>query len=361
MQILKLEQGSPEWNAHRAKSRNASEAAAMLGLSKRQTRNELLRQKATGDSKTVSAETQMLFDRGHASEAAATRNVEALIDDTLYPATATDNDGYLSASFDGITADESTTWENKLYNNELATYINANNDLPDTHWPQVEQGFLVSGAQRCIFTLCDEDGNIEAQLEYLPRIDRQHRIIAGWKQFQADLANYQHTEVVAVPVAANIEALPALVVQLEGKVVSSNLTAFKESALTFIKGINTDLQTDQHFADADQMVKFCKDGEDRLELVKSQALAQTASIDELFRTIDTISAELRAKRLELDRLVKARKETIRGDIVQGGGKALAEHIAALNARLGKPYMPTIAADFPGVVKNKRTPLITLMS
>jgi predicted phage-related endonuclease len=46
-------------------------------------------------------------------------------------------------------------------------------------------------------------------------------------------------------------------------------------------------------------------GEKRLALVKSQALAQTASIDELFRTIDALKEEMRSKRLTLDKLVKA--------------------------------------------------------
>ena len=42
MQIVQLTQGSPEWHAHRAKHFNASDAAAMLGISPYMSRDELL-------------------------------------------------------------------------------------------------------------------------------------------------------------------------------------------------------------------------------------------------------------------------------------------------------------------------------
>ena len=41
-------QGSAEWHALRARHFTASEASAMLGVSKYQTRDELLHQKHTG-------------------------------------------------------------------------------------------------------------------------------------------------------------------------------------------------------------------------------------------------------------------------------------------------------------------------
>jgi hypothetical protein len=148
--------------------------------------------------------------------------------------------------------------------------------------------------------------------------------------------------------------LPALIVQVEGRVVSSNLAIFREAASTFIANIKTDLQTDVDFANAEQTVKFCKEGEERLEVVKAQALSQTASIDELFRTVDQISAELRAKRLELDKLVKARKDAIRIEIMQAGRDVFTEYMNTLNKRIGKAYMPILAPDFAGAMKGLKT-------
>jgi hypothetical protein len=94
--------------------------------------------------------------------------------------------------------------------------------------------------------------------------------------------------------------------------------------------------------------------EDRLAAAKQHALSQTASIDELFRTIDDISAEARRVRLELDKLVKARKDSIRAEIVADGRNAMADHIAALNKRIGKPLMPNVLVDFANAIKGKRT-------
>ena len=180
------------------------------------------------------------------------------------------------------------------------------------------------------------------------------RIEAGWKQFDEDLAAYQPSADAPVPVAAPIEGLPALTIRVEGRVLATNLDAFKTKAMDFIGKIKTDLSTDQDFADADNMGKFLKDGEDRLVLAKEQALAQTASIDELFRTIDLIRDEMRAKRLTLERLVKSRKDQIRVEIQAFGEADLAAHAAVLNERIGKTYMPVVRGEFAGAMKGLKT-------
>lgn len=119
-------------------------------------------------------------------------------------------------------------------------------------------------------------------------------------------------------------------------------------------GINRNLTTDQEFADAEKAVKWAKEVEQRLSAAKEHALSQTASIDQLFKTIDDISAEARRMRLELDKLVTNRKEAIRGEIVAAGQDQFRAHIDKLNDSLGRKLMPLIPADFGGVVKGKRT-------
>ena len=48
MIIHEVKQGSPEWHALRANTRNASEAPAMMGVSPYKSRSALVREKATG-------------------------------------------------------------------------------------------------------------------------------------------------------------------------------------------------------------------------------------------------------------------------------------------------------------------------
>jgi predicted phage-related endonuclease len=260
---------------------------------------------------------------------------------------------HISVSLDGITQGYDTTFEHKSLNKNLEAALDAGT-IPDMYHPQMEAGLMVSGATRCLF-MASRNGDMEtarhAWYESNPAL--RPRIIAACKQFAVDLANYQHVETVAAPVAATIEALPALFVQVEGKVLATNLDAFKLSAQKFIDGIKTELVNDQDFADADKMVKFLKDGEERLALAKSQALSQTASIDELFRTVDAISEQMKAKRLALDKLVKAEKENRRVEIVRGAQDAYMAHVDGLNKRIGD-FMPRIVPAFAESIKGLKS-------
>ena len=97
-----LVQGTPEWMEFRLTHHGASEAAAMLGLSKKVKRSELMLAKHTGVAKEFSAWVQeKVLDHGHEVEALARPLVEKLIGEPLYPVTM--SYGKLSASCDGLT------------------------------------------------------------------------------------------------------------------------------------------------------------------------------------------------------------------------------------------------------------------
>ena len=335
MIILNVQQGTPEWHAARATHDCASEAAAALGLSKTCTRSELMKIKHTGITPDVSEWTQkFLFDKGHEVEALARPIVAKILGEALHPVTGESDDGKLLASLDGFTMFGDTVWENKLLNPALRDFIIENNDLPDTHWPQCEHQLLVTDADRVYFTVSDGTEEGTTGIFYQSKPERTQRLIAGWSQFNKDLVSYEPPENNPAAVAEAIEELPALRVQLVGQVTSSNLATFKDTVLARIKAINTTLVTDADFVNADKMVKFLDDGEKRLELVKSQALSQTATIDELFRTIDGLKAEMRSKRLTLDKLVKSEKESRKAEIVDAASKELAAYISDLNERIG---------------------------
>ena len=101
-------------------------------------------------------------------------------------------------------------------------------------------------------------------------------------------------------------------------------------------------------------MKWCREVETRIEAAKAHALSQTASIDELFRTLDDIAAESRRVRLDLEKLVRGRKEEIRTAIVVDAQRALAKHLATLSAEC-EPFTVTgVIADFGGAIKGKRS-------
>lgn len=352
MIIHQVVQGEESWHALRREYWPASEAPAMLGVSKYQTRTQLLQAKKSGITPEIDPATQRLFDQGHATEALARPIVERIIGEDLYPVVGTR--GNLLASLDGIDMLETVVFEHKMLNQSLIEQIRAG-ELEPHYWAQLEQQLYVSGAERAIFVCSDGTEENLHWLEYRPVPGRIEQILAGWKQFEEDLAAFE-PQAPAEPAAVGRapEHLPALHIEVTGMVKASNLQAFREHAVAVFGGISRDLQTDQDFANAESTVKWCKGVEEKLEAAKQHALSQTASIDELFRTIDEISESARATRLELDKLVKARKEARRLEIKQGAEQALAAHISAINQRLGKVQLPAIAADFAGAIKGKRT-------
>ncbi|WP_315707582.1 YqaJ viral recombinase family protein [Brenneria uluponensis] len=354
MQIINVQQGTPDWHALRAKYFTASEAPVMMAASTKMRRDELLAMKATGTEREISDWVQKnLFDKGHEQENSARSIIEELINDELFPATGIDDDGRLLASFDGITMMEDTLFEHKMWNTSLAEHVR-NKALPAEYYWQLEQQLLVSGAGHVIFTVSDGTPDNLVWMDYQPVAGRAESLIAGWNQFEQDLQNYSAPVINELPQGKAIMRLPALLVEIEGTVKQSNLAVYQGQALAFIRAINTDLSTDQDFADAEETVKFCEKAEKELDLIKQQALSQTEQIDLLFRTIDTLREEMRGKRLELTRLVKSRKDEIRADIITAAKAALADHITALNAQLAVVTLPVVTADFIAAIKGKKT-------
>ena len=363
MKTHSLLQGSPQWHSHRLTHFNASDAPAMMGCSQYKTRTQLLHEMATGQVPDVDAATQRRFDDGHRFEALARPVAEKIIGMDLYPVTG--SEGKLSASFDGLTMCETTAFEHKTLNAELRNAMTSwkrdipvlDRDFPAMYRIQMEQQLMVSGAERCLFMASSWNGDElveERHAWYCSDQELRSAILQGWIQFAIDLENYVPEASEAKPIGRSPETLPALHIEVTGMVTASNLAEYKAHALAVFAGINRDLVTDGDFANAESTVKWCGDIETRLAAAKQHALSQTASIDELFKTIDDISAEARATRLELDKLVKNRKDSIRSDIVTGARNAMAAHITALNARIGRPLMPNVVVDFAGVIKGKRT-------
>lgn len=366
MQTHKLIQGGHEWAAHRAQHLNASDAPAMLGCSPYKTRSELLREIATRLTAEVDPATQRRFDDGHRFEALARPLAEEIIGEALAPVVG--SDGELSASFDGLTLMEDTAWEHKSLNDELRNCIPAGDlgagdtevggGLPLHYRVQMEQQCMVAGCERVLFTASKWDGDTlieERHCWYYPDSELRSKIVAGWRQFATDLANYKPETVAAPVVATPVESLPAVSVRVDGSLaVVSNLPKFGEMLREFIAKMPAKPSTDQEFADTDAACKALKKAEEALEAAEAGALGQIASVEEMTRMVADLRNLARTTRLASEKMVEARKTQIRTEQVHRGKDALAEHIAAMNARLGKPYIPAIAADFAGAIKGKKT-------
>ena len=358
LRILNLQQGTGEWLSHRAACLNASDAPAMIGVSKYRTRSDLIREKATGIQPEYDAGTLARFRAGHDAEASIRPHAEFIIGEPLYPVTGENdiNGLRLSASSDGLNMDGDIGWEHKSYNEELAASVRSG-VVPESHIWQIVQQHAVFGLKRTLFMVSDgTDQKCEFCWVEVSQ-DQIDQLIAGWKQFAEDVRNYNPANEAPAEVISGRapDMLPALHIEVAGMVTASNLAQFKATALTVFRGINTNLQTDQDFADAEKAVKFCKDAEERLDAAKAHALSQTASIDELFRTIDGIKDEAKSVRLKLDKLVKAEKENRKIEIVTQARGELESHIQSLNKRIGGRWMPyAVDSRFADSVKGLKS-------
>ncbi len=373
MKVHQLVQGSPEWLAHRASCFNASDAPAMLGCSPYETRAQLLQRLASGITPEVGAHTQRLFDDGHRFEELARPLAEEIIGEDLSRLVGSLDVGLsrpLGASYDGLTFSRSKAWEHKSLNNELRTAFAAIaagtpvvEALPKAYRVQKEQQLMLPGnaAEAVLFMASkwDDAGELieEHHCWYESDAALRAEILAGWKQLDVDLAAYVLPAATAEkPVAQAVTALPAVVVQVDGQLaVRDNFKTFEAALRDFLDNkLIRKPQSDQDFADLDLQIKALKKAEETLDAAEAAMLAQVAAVDDVKRAKDMLYQLARENRLAAEKVLKNRKEEIKAEVVAEGVGKFRTHMAALNERLGRPYMPQIPVDFAGCIKGLKT-------
>lgn len=332
---LNVAQGSSEWHAARAKCFNASEAPAMMGVSNYMTRSGLIKQKVTGITPEIDAATQRRFDDGHRVEALARPLAEAIIGEELFPIVATDDEGRLLASSDGATMLCNIGFEHKLWNQDIAAQVEEGN-VPDSHKWQLDQQIAVFGFDRIMFVCSDGTPDNFVYCWYTTTPERITQLYAGWDQFEKDMATYVHEEVKPTLVAESAKDLPAVIVQVSGSVsIVDNFSLFEIALRDFVENkLVRSPQTDQDFVDLDQQIKSLKKAEDALDAAEEQMIAQVASVDSMKRTKNMLHKLARDNRLIAERLLKAEKESRKGEIVTKARHDLVEHVDTLHKRLG---------------------------
>ena len=354
MEKINVQQGSGLWHQHRAAHFGASEAPAMMGLSQYISRTELLHHKSTGIAPEIDAATQCRFDEGHRAEELARGLAEAIIGDDLYPVVGTE--GKLSASFDGLTLDQSTAWEHKLLNNTLRA-VKDSADLPICYRIQMEQCLMLSGADRCLFSATKWDGDVLLEAKhvwYAPDFDLRSQILQGWTQFAIDLENYQHVEHAEMPKAEVCIELPALFVHARGEITEHNMEAFGVALTAKLAEVRAiALVTDQDFSNAKEAAKKFRETAKAIAMSKEAMLAQTETIGEAARKMDAWVKDLNGTALQLEKDVEREDKAKKEVMVLEGRQAYADHITALEAEI-KPIRITLAPpNFAESIKGKR--------
>lgn len=360
-QTLSLTQGTPEWHAHRAQHFNASDAPAMMACSPYKSRADLIKELATGLMAEVSPQTQRRFDDGHRYEALARPLAEEFIGQELFPVVGTN--GKFSASFDGITLMEDIAFEHKSLNNDLRDAMHegcTGTDLPLVYQVQMEHQIMVADTvEKVLFMASKWDGDAlieERHCWYYPNLELRAQIIAGWEQLEKDVAAYvpQAAQAKPLPEAKLRDALPVLRIDARGEITASNLDDFKEVALERINSINTVLETDQQFADADADAKWLRDVSSAMKQAGKQVRANMQSVDAVLNVLEQLDEIATKKAIDLEKRVKSEKDVRKQLIIQDAQQELDAHVTALNQRLGANWLPRVAGGFAETIKGLKS-------
>ena len=176
--IVKLVQGSPEWHAHRAQCRNASETAIVMGESPWQTPYQLWELRTGRRLPEVNG----AMARGTALEPQARAAYEALTGNVMQPLVLVEGD--YSASLDGLTFEGDLLLEIKCpvrgKDSTLWRQVDQG-EIPAHYRWQLEHQFLVSKAAKGhLYVFDGTDGIL---LEVTPHPERWTAIHEAWNGF----------------------------------------------------------------------------------------------------------------------------------------------------------------------------------
>lgn len=335
--------GSREWELHRLSYHNASETAAMLGISPYMTREELKRAKKYGIWPETSAWTQRIYDDGHEFEALARPLAERLTGERM-PAVRVTR-GHFGASLDGRYMDDGTLsftiWEHKTANAAIReafgkTYvtkegvISQNVILPEYLRAQMQHQHMAQPADMCLFSATRWENGVCVEQYHcweLPDAEFQERILSSWERFDAELAAMPETmeapaiEGQLMPVVRTFPTLP----KLELGLVAGDrraLNACEQETRQFIATINKNLVTDQDFTDG------ASDAKALAECVKLLDAVINSSAEIV--TLKRMREALNDARLTLDKQLTAAKQAAKANLVREYRCKLHAHIAALD-------------------------------
>jgi predicted phage-related endonuclease len=359
MEILNLIQGSDEWIDARLKYLCASEAPAMMGCSKFMSRNQLLALKKGWLSNPVGDFKQRLYDKGHEGEESAREHVEFDICEDI-PASVglTVIDGLeLLSSYDGLGATR-YIWEHKLWNEILSENVR-NGILEPLYYWQLEHQMLTADVSTCHFSVSDGGSDNRVEMHYQSVPQRRAELIAGWKQFNADLEVYEIEARQEVAVAAEVENLPLVEFRVEGSMIISNikdcLPAIKSRAE---KEMSRVLESDQDFADKERLNKDTKAARAKLKEVLASVQGEFISYSEFATTAADIDSILQKMQSAGEKQVKQQKEAKKQAIIQKAVDDLNSFNIQCNEKLAPKLLLSsiiqVNPDFITAMKNKRT-------
>jgi len=361
METFNLVQGTEEWLAFRAENCPASEYPAVCNKSKFTSRTDLMMQRKYNIQPVFSDFMKEKMREGHRAEAAFLKVLENITGDSFYPVTGRLEGTKLTASFDGLNMDNSVGYEHKLYNKTLLAAIHAalaNRDqeaIPETYRLQLDQQLLVSRADFIYF--CCSDGTEENSVifKYYPDPDRLAAIAPAWEQYLKDEAAYMPEDVLEV-VQSEVKGFPVVKYEVKNTSVVSNIDlCLEQIRKRAAVEIDRPLETDQDYADKEQINKAVKKARADMKALVSDVKAEFSSLAEFESSAAEIDKTLQKMQSSGEKQVKAAKDEKKDLIIRAALLDLTEYASEVSSELDCNVVDHVdIPDFYGAIKNKKT-------
>lgn len=119
----------------------------------------------------------------------------------------------------------------------------------------------------------------------------------------------------------------APIIEVRGEITTTNFPQLREAIQIGLSRINSNPQTDAEFGQAEQDAKGMRTLEKALTDAKAVALKQAEDVYKLFAGIDATTDEIRTARLNLERVIKSKKDEIKQAIVDEAVNSISSDLA----------------------------------
>jgi hypothetical protein len=183
--------------------------------------------------------------------------------------------------------------------------------------------------------------------------ERREALIAGWEQFEKDLAAHEPQAKTEKVVAEEVKDLPAISYKMNGLSLVSNLEEFKAQSDALVELSKKPLETDQDFANAESRQKVFTKAEADIKALADRVLGEVADIDAFTKDLRYIGEQIRQARLAEGKQIKERKEQLRYEIANKASEQVRVFIEPLTSelKLNFGFQNQIIVD---AMKGKRT-------
>jgi len=147
-----------------------------------------------------------------------------------------------------------------------------------------------------------------------------------------------------------------LVVHIDGKIVDSNFSEYKEMALAMLDKVNLSPATDEEFLEAEDLIKKFSAAEKAIDRARKDAMENVEDIERLFQDMTEVADRIREVRLNLNRKVKAEKQRRKNELIEQSVKDVLDFIdiKVKETPISNGFYSCSVDDFAPVVKGKKS-------